>query len=326
MKTSFKFKEYIWLVETIHKARKITFAEIQEKWLRSDLSEGVELARSTFNRHKDAIQDMFGIYIECDRQHGYKYYIGNDEELENESVQNWLLSTLSVNNIISESLSLQKRILLQPVPSEGELLKMVIDAMKKSVRIAVDYRKYGTDKSNHLNFEPYCLKLFKQRWYILGHFHRDATAEKPESDYFGIFSFDRIQNMRLTDVKFRIDPEFDAQDYFNECYGVLVGDDTKPQRIVIRAYGYERYYMRDLPVHKTQHEIGKGENFSDFELFMRPTIDFSGHLLSRGNQIKVLSPKWLADEIHDMHLEAALMYEPEEDEPQDLGNVRFEII
>lgn len=317
MKTSFKFKEYIWLVETIHKARKITFAEIQEKWLRSDLSEGVELARSTFNRHKDAIQDMFGIYIECDRQHGYKYYIGNDEELENESVQNWLLSTLSVNNIISESLSLQKRILLQPVPSEGELLKMVIDAMKKSVRIAVDYRKYGTDKSNHLNFEPYCLKLFKQRWYILGHFHRDATAEKPELDYFGIFSFDRIQNMRLTDVKFRIDPEFDAQDYFNECYGVLVGDDTKPQRIVIRAYGYERYYMRDLPVHKTQHEIGKGENFSDFELFMRPTIDFSGHLLSRGNQIKVLSPKWLADEIHDMHLEAALMYEPEEDEPQE---------
>ena len=317
MKTSFKFKEYIWLVETIHKARKITFAEIQEKWLRSDLSEGVELARSTFNRHKDAIQDMFGIYIECDRQHGYKYYIGNDEELENESVQNWLLSTLSVNNIISESLSLQKRILLQPVPSEGELLKMVIDAMKKSVRIAVDYRKYGTDKSNHLNFEPYCLKLFKQRWYILGHFHRDATAEKPESDYFGIFSFDRIQNMRLTDVKFRIDPEFDAQDYFNECYGVLVGDDTKPQRIVIRAYGYERYYMRDLPVHKTQHEIGKGENFSDFELFMRPTIDFSGHLLSRGNQIKVLSPKWLADEIHDMHLEAALMYEPEEEEPQE---------
>lgn len=90
MKTSFKFKEYIWLVETIHKARKITFAEIQEKWLRSDLSEGVELARSTFNRHKDAIQDMFGIYIECDRQHGYQYYIGNDEELENDSVQNWL--------------------------------------------------------------------------------------------------------------------------------------------------------------------------------------------------------------------------------------------
>ena len=86
MKTATKFKEYIWLVDTIHKAGRITFAEIQEKWLRSDMSEGVELARSTFNRHKDAIQDMFGIYIECDRQNGYKYNIGNDEVLQDDSV------------------------------------------------------------------------------------------------------------------------------------------------------------------------------------------------------------------------------------------------
>lgn len=307
-----KFKEYIWLVNTIRKARRITFAEIQEKWLDTDMSEGVELARSTFARHKDAIEDIFGIYIDCDRQNGYEYYIGNDYVLREDSVQNWMLSTLSVNNVISESLSLQDRILLQEVPYEGDYLKMVIDAMKKGVRIAVDYRKYGTDRPNHLDFEPYCIKMFKQRWYVLGHFHRDATEEKPESDYFGVFSFDRILNMSLTDTRFQIDPDFDAQSYFDECYGVLVGDGTKSERIVIRAYGYERYYIRDLPIHKSQREIGQGENFSDFELYMRPTVDLSGHLLSRGNQIKVLSPQWLADELHDMHLEAALMYEPEE--------------
>ena len=68
MKTAFKFKEYIWLVETIHRAKRITFSDIQEKWLRSSLSEGSELARSTFNRHKDAIEEMFGIYIECDKK------------------------------------------------------------------------------------------------------------------------------------------------------------------------------------------------------------------------------------------------------------------
>ena len=229
MKIPAKFKEYIiWLVNTIRKARRITFAEINEKWLQTDMSEGIELARSTFARHKDAIEDIFGIYIDCDRQNGYEYYIGNDYVLREDSVQNWMLSTLSVNNVISESLSLQNRILLQQVPYEGEYLKMVMDAMKKSVRIAVEYRKYGTDKPNHLNFEPYCIKLFKQRWYIepyciklfkqrwyiLGHFHRDATEEKPESDYFGVFSFDRILEMSLTDIKFKIDPDFDAQEYF----------------------------------------------------------------------------------------------------------------
>ena len=137
-----KFKEYIWLVNTIRRARRITFAEINERWVETDMSGGVELARSTFNRHKDAIEDIFGIYIDCDRQNGYQYYIGNDYVLREDSVQNWMLSTLSVNNIISESLSLQDRILLQPVPSEGNYLRMAIEAMKKGVRIEVDYRKY----------------------------------------------------------------------------------------------------------------------------------------------------------------------------------------
>lgn len=306
-----KFKEYIWLVNTIRRARSITFAEINQRWIKTDMSRGVELSRSTFNRHKDAIEDIFGIYIDCDRQKGYRYYIGNDNVLREDSVQNWMLSTLSVNNVISESLSLQDRILLQEVPYQGEYLKKVIDAMKKGVRVAVDYRKYGTEKTSHLDFEPYCIKMFKQRWYVLGHFHRDATEEKPASDYFAIFSFDRILNMTLTETRFQIAPDFDAQAYFDECYGVLVGDGTKPERIVIRAYGYERYYIRDLPIHKSQREIGQGENFADFELYMRPTVDLSSHLLGRGSQVKVLSPQWLADELHDMHTEAARMYEPE---------------
>ena len=122
--------------------------------------------------------------------------------------------------------------------------------------------------------------------------------------------------MSLTDVKFKMDPDFDAQAYFDECYGVLVGDGTPAERIVIRAYGYERYYIRDLPIHHSQREIGQGENFADFELYMRPTIDLSAHFMSRGSQVKVLSPQWLAEEIYNMHLEAAQMYEPQENEPE----------
>ena len=114
--------------------------------------------------------------------------------------------------------------------------------------------------------------------------------------------------MSLTGTKFKIDPQFDAQEYFDECYGVLVGDGTPAERIVIRAYGQERYYIRDLPIHHSQKEIGQGEDFADFELFMRPTIDLSAHILSRSSQVKVLSPQWLAEEIRDMHLEAAGMY------------------
>ena len=307
------FKEYIWLVNTIRKAGDdgITFAEINEKWLETELSEGVELARSTFNRHKNSIEDIFGLIIDCNRLNGYRYFISNEEVLGEDSIQNWMLNTLTVNNIIGEALTLQDRILLQPAPVEGDYLKMVIEAMKKSIKLAVDYRKYGDDEPRHLTFEPYCIKLFKQRWYILGHFHRNAIADRPEVDYFGVFSFDRILNMSLTDDKFQIDPSFNAQAYFEECFGVLVNDDTVAQRIVIRVFGDERFYVRDLPIHKSQRVIGQGEDYTDFELFMRPTIDLSTHFVSRSFLIKVLEPQWLADEIHHMHMQAVLMYEAE---------------
>ena len=305
------FKEYIWLVETIRRADGITLAEINEKWLETDMSEGVELARSTFNRHKDAIEDIFGIYIDCDRQNGYKYYIGNPEVLSGESVQNWMLSTLTVNNIIGEAMSLQDRILLQPALVEGDYLKMVIDAMKKSVKLAVDYRKYGDDEPKHLTFEPYCIKLFKQRWYILGHFHFEPKDGSPVVDYFGIFSFDRILNMSLTKYKFKMPSNFSAQAFFEECYGVLANDDTEAERLVIRAFGEEQFYMKDLPIHKSQRVIGQGEGYTDYEYFMCPTIDMSAHLLSRSRQIKVLEPQWLADEIYHMHRSAMKLYEQE---------------
>lgn len=308
MKTPTKFREYIWLVNTIRKAGKISFAKLQEKWLETDMSEGVELARSTFNRHKDAIEDMFGIFIDCDRKNGYKYYIGNEEVLKEESVQNWMLSTLSVNHIISESLSLQDRILLEHIPSGKKYLQMVINGMKEKVKLAIKYKRYGYDKSKEFLLEPYCIKLFKQRWYVLGHFHRDATSDKKGLDNMAIFSFDRIIEMNLTEQKFEIKKDFDAKSFFSESFGVLVMDDVEPEKIILRAFDNERFYVRDLPIHSSQKEICQGENYSDFELYMRPTSDFYSYILSRSNQLKVLEPQWVADEIYSMLLDAINMY------------------
>lgn len=307
MKVPEKFKEYIWLVNTIRKARRISFEELQEKWLDTELSGGVEMAKSTFHRHKDAVEDIFGLYIDCDKKHGYKYFIGNDHVLKEDSVQNWMLSTLSVGNIVSESLAVQDRILLEQVPCD-DYLQIIIEAMKRKVRIDVTYRRYGTDTPSHADFEPYCIKLFKQRWYVLGHFHRDATPEKEERDYFAMYSFDRIIEVKLTDVKFEIDPDFDAVGYFDECYGVVVGDGTPAQRVVLRVSGLQRYYLRDLPLHKSQIEIANGEDYTDFAYNVRPTVDFKGHILSLGKFVKVLEPESLAEDIMNQHKDAFEQY------------------
>lgn len=302
-----KFKEYIWLVNTIRQARRITFAEIQKKWLDTEMSGGVELARSTFNRHKDAIQDIFGIYIECDRKGGYEYYIGNENVLCEDTVQNWIISTMSVNDIILDSKSLNDRILLQQIPCD-EYLQMFIKAMKKKVRVVVRYRKYESDNVTSVDFEPYCLKLFNQRWYVLAHFHRDAMSDKGERDYYGVYSFDRILDMSLTNVKFEVREDFDAKKYFSECFGVVAGDGTLSERIVLRAFGKQRYYIHDLPLHCSQKQIDQGEDYTDYEYYVRPTYDFCGHILSFGIQLKVISPQSLADRISQMAVDILKMY------------------
>ena len=137
MKIPVLFKEYIWLIETIQQAGRITFAEISEKWRRREGNRDANFSRTTFNRHRDAILDMFGIIIECDIKDGYRYYIYNKEELNSNSISSWLFSTLSVGNMLDENVSLQDRILLENVPAGEEYLPTIIDAIKLNRRIRI---------------------------------------------------------------------------------------------------------------------------------------------------------------------------------------------
>lgn len=308
MKSPALFKEYIWLVNTIYRAGKISLAEINEKWVETEMSEGVEFARATFNRHKDAIQDMFGIFIECDRKDGFRYYIGNDEVLRENTVQNWMLSTLTVNNIISDSMPLNERILLEPIATDDEYLKTVIEAMKQNVKISIEYQKYESAAPKHFDIEPYALKLFGQRWYVLAHIAYKKDRDKPDWKTFLTFAFDRIKEMKLTAEKFTIERDFSASDYFKDAFGIIV-DDTKCCKVVLRAFDFERFYTRDLPLHHSQKEIGAGENYVDFEYHLCPTYDFINKILSYAGRIKVIEPQWLADEIKEAHRKAFETYD-----------------
>ena len=295
------FKQYIWLVGTISRAGKISLEEINRRWLGTELSGGIEIARTTFIRHKAAIQDIFGIEIECDTRNGFSYYIANQEVLQENSIQNWMLSTITVSNLLGDSRSVHDRILLESIPSNGDNIRLFIEAMKTSRRITVTYRKYGFTEPSEHTVEPYCIKLFQRRWYALvRHITRDSLFT---------LSFDRIIDIRLTEEHFKIDKDFDAQSWFSDSYGVFRNQDADLERVVIRAYGREAFYLRDLPFHHSQREIASGEDWTDFEYWLRISNDFYTPLLSRGPNIKVLQPQWLADEIRQQLLKAAGLYE-----------------
>lgn len=286
------FKEYVWLVDTIYRAGRITLREINDRWLLTDMSEGNPLSRTTFNRHRASVEDIFGITIGCDSEN--RYYIVDGTMLRNDTVQQWMLSTLTVSNIVGEARSLHDRILLENIPTEGELLRQAVDAMKRSVKVTIRYRRYGSAEDSEWTLEPYCIKFFRRRWYLL------CLSAKG----LMVLSFDRIVSLAPTDEHFAIDPAFDAESFFAEYFGVMTDPAIPLTRIVLRAYGNERYALRDLPLHPSQRLLEEGEDYVDFELHLRPTTDFLAHLLSRGRWVEVISPEDISQRINDLHQEA----------------------
>ena len=84
-------RKYVWLIDTIYRAKKISFKEINERWRRDvDLSRGEEMSVRTFKRWLNNIGDIFGLYVENERCGDYRYYIENIEDITEGGLQSWV--------------------------------------------------------------------------------------------------------------------------------------------------------------------------------------------------------------------------------------------
>ena len=112
----------------------------------------------------------------------------------------------------------------------------------------------------------------------------------------------------MQDERFTLPDDYNAAEFFKECFGVVVGDGTEAQTIRLRAFERERFSLKDLPIHHSQRLIAVRDDYADFELHLRPTADFKAYLTSRGQWLVVLSPQSLAEEIVQIHEEAINKY------------------
>ena len=287
MKPAQIFHQYIWIINTLKAHRRLTLEEISRKWQDDGVADGNPLVRSSFNRHRDAILDMFGIVIECDPR-TYEYYIFNPEVLNDRSIERWLFSTLTVHGVLADSASVKEYVVLENVPAGEEYLETIIRAIRTRHRLLIGYKAFGAD-GYEKTLSPYSLKLDKQRWYLLTFTGRHMAT----------YALDRMTKVELTDETFEMPADFSPQAYFSEYFGVLT-DETPMAHIVVRAHNWTPNYLRTLPLHHSQHEIASTEHYADFSFDIRPTADFLGQLLSYGDGIEVLSPIDLRKKMRQM--------------------------
>ena len=281
--------KYVWLVETIYNAGQITFEEINQKWLDDDM-DVTPIPLRTFHKWRITAEEMFGLVIDCERKGGYHYYIGNAREVRGGGLRSWLLSTISVSNLLLDSQQLKDRIILEDIPSGQHYLPKIIEAMKTNAVITITYQSYWREESNTFNVEPYCIKLFKQRWYML--------AWNPYYQRLMIYAVDRIYDMNiLKDQKFKMPKDFVASEFFDSFYGIIANSQPKVEKVVLKVSAGQANYMRSLPLHWTQEEIKRSDEYSLFELRICPEFDFQQEILSKGEDFEVLEPLWLRNEL-----------------------------
>ena len=284
-----QINKYVWLVETLYHAKKITLKEINRRWLETDLSEGLEIPRRTFHTWKNEVEEMFGLVIMCDKRDGDRYYIENREVLEDDGLQRWLLNTMSVNNTLLENKTLNERILLENIPSGQDFLATVMRAMKKSKLLEITYKGYWSEYEHTFPVAPYCVKLFRQRWYLVGN--------SVNEDRIRIYSLDRVLEAKLTEAPFKYPTDFCPEVYFEGCFGVIRGDGTEVETVKLKVQADQANYLRSLPLHHSQKELVHTGEYSIFSVGVRPTFDFQQELLWNGDTLEVLEPLWLREEI-----------------------------
>ena len=284
--------KYVWLVETIYKAKKISFEDINKRWLENDMSEGDALSIRTFHKWRIAIEEMFGLVIENEQGGQYRYYIQNADELKNGSMRSWLFNTLTVSNLMLDSMSIKDKVLFEEIPDGEQYLPVILEALKKNLVLGMTYQSYWRDEANTFEVEPYCLKAFKQRWYLV--------ARSPYYDKVMIYALDRVQWLGLTDKSFKYPKDFNAEDFFEDCFGIIADHNVSIETVKIKVSVGQANYLRSLTLHQTQREIERTDEYSIFTVRLRPTFDFRQEILSQGSDIEVLEPKWFRDEVAEI--------------------------
>lgn len=246
------------------------------------------MARRSFFNYREGIQQVFDIDVKCDPS-TFEYYIEERDDYDS-SVTNWVLNSTSVSNMLSASRDVSNRIFLEQVPSARRFLDMVVDSLRRNVRLCFDYSPYYRSQTTRgILLEPYFLKIFRQRWYITGFNVADGKIKT--------YALDRMDSVHVTTESFDVPADFDAASYSRDAFGIIFSQGDV-YNVVIRADIRQAKYLRTLPLHQSQQEMIH-DSFSDFHYRLRITPDLVRELLSFGPSIEVIAPPQLRAMMED---------------------------
>lgn len=279
---------YNLIIQKLRNHKQATFSEIAEYLERqSEIDErNYSVSARTFQRDVAAIFELYKIEIKYDFSRKV-YYIDTDaqDEANSRIMEAFdMLNALNASDKLSNYIHFDKR-----KPQGSENLYGILHAVKNRLQIAFTYQKFWEDTPTTRTAQPYALKEFKNRWYVLV---RDLKDDNVKT-----FALDRLTDLEITKKKFLIPKEFSANEYFKHCFGVERPNDAQPQEIILSFDEEQGKYIKTLPLHTSQEIITDTKEELRVKLFVYDTYDLRMELLSFGERVKIISPKSLVNKM-----------------------------
>ncbi len=272
---------YLWIVEVIMKYRRLNRKQINELWKVSKFSDGNDLPERTFHHYRRGIEDTFNIDIACDEEGCY--HIESEDSPEVRQFANWILNSNATTTAIQELGSGSGRVEMEDVPSARDFLPVVSEAMRDNHKVVFTYAGFTKSRPEvGILFSPYLLKIYKQRWYMFG-----------EKDGGGLrtYALDRVTEMDLTTIDFKLPVNMDMSEYFGNVIGVTTSK-AAIRDVIIRATLTRAKYLRALPLHHTQEEEIH-DFYSVFRYKLKLNYELVSELMSMGPDVVVIAPREL---------------------------------
>jgi len=287
--------KYIWLVQSLIAAGGggMTFKELNEKYSRRF---GQAYSRRTFNNHRLAVADLFGIDIDCDRSTNRYFIPYSGDVLDNNESIGWLVNTFTVNSLLSLGKErLSGRVSVEEIPSGQKYLTAIMQAMEDGKELEIVYGKYSSDSSETLHVQPFAVKEHEKRWYLVAFCHERAGADRRNDDInaWRVYGLDRITSLQVTDVSFRMPKDFDVDGIFSQSYGIYFPKaGQKPVTIRFKVTDEEARYLRDLPIHRSQVEenAAKGDG-RIFRIRVIPNRNLTMEFCRHAGRLEVIEPE-----------------------------------
>lgn len=267
----------VWLIEQLRHAPEcsLSLVDLKKRW-KANTRHTEGLSRTTLTRHRQIIQDFFGLVIDSpDKKH---YRIANPEQLHLNTLANDLLASLQDFLFLDEYRDLGTAIQAEEIHGGLEYLRPIAEAIRLRKKLHVTYQKFTDVEPYEATLHPYCLKASLGRWYIL--------AEKEDSDHpVQTFALDRIQSLQTMKQSFRLKRSINPATYFHDCFGIWRDFENYPvQDITIEVTPKVAHYLRTLPLHHSQREVSDCR----FQYHISPSPDFLGELHRWGDEVKMV--------------------------------------